>query len=211
MTQHEFDIAGLSDVGRKRSENQDHFLTADLRRQLVIRETDVPRRENSEMFGRQEGSLLVVADGMGGHRDGEIASRTAVEAAARYVLDMMHWFLKLSVDEEQDFVDELSDSLKSIQNKIYSKADTSDRRMGTTVTMAYILFPQMYVIHAGDSRCYMLRAGESSSDIAGELVQAANEAGGSDNISVVVCKISEPEQEDSSSSSSMDTTINELI
>ncbi|OYP31001.1 PP2C family protein-serine/threonine phosphatase [Rhodopirellula sp. MGV] len=151
-------IAGRSDVGKKRSENQDHYLIADLRRQLTIRDTDVDHSDcGNELFGCQEGHLLVVADGMGGHADGEKASRIAVEASARYVLDMMHWFLKLTVSEEDDFVDELSQCLIAIQEKLWSESTDGIRTMGTTVTMAYILPPKMYVVHAGDSRCYLIR------------------------------------------------------
>ncbi len=155
-----FDIFGASDIGQRRSENQDHFLVGELRRQLIIHQTDVPESETSPLFGCHEGRLLVVADGMGGHHGGEQASRTAVEASARYVLDMMQWFLKLSVDNEHDFEDELSNCLTSVQKQIWSQSGDTDRRMGTTVTMAYLLPPRMFIVHAGDSRCYLLRDGE---------------------------------------------------
>jgi serine/threonine protein phosphatase PrpC len=160
MAKVELDVSGDSDVGCIRSENQDHFLIADLRRQLTIRQTDLPENERDEMFGCCEGNLLIVADGMGGHNGGERASRTAVKSIAHYVLDMMHWFLKLSPDDEHDFVDELSDSLRVVQDRIWSQSDVSNRGMGTTVTMAYLLWPKMYIVHAGDSRCYLFRAGK---------------------------------------------------
>lgn len=159
MPDDSFDIFGASDIGKQRSENQDHFLVADLRRQLLVRQTDIPQTQHELLFGCQEGNLLVVADGMGGHEDGEVASRTAVESAAHYVLDMMHWFLKLSPGDEQDFEDELADCLKAIQRKIWAGGDSTNQRMGTTVTMAYLLWPRMFVVHAGDSRCYLHRAG----------------------------------------------------
>lgn len=155
-----FDIFGASDIGKKREENQDHFMVADLRRQLTVRQTDIPEKQNAELFGCQQGSLMVVADGMGGHQGGEHASHTAVEASAKYVLDMMQWFLKLSADDEQEFLDELSDCLKSVQKKLWSSGGPGGRRMGTTVTMAYLLWPRMFVVHAGDSRCYLLRDGQ---------------------------------------------------
>ncbi len=159
LSEKSFDIFGASDIGRERSENQDHFLVADLRRQLLVRQTDIPQAQHELLFGCQEGNLLVVADGMGGHQDGEVASRTAVESAAHYVLDMMHWFLKLSPGDEQQFEDELADCLKSIQRKIWAGGEAASQRMGTTVTMAYLLWPRMFVVHAGDSRCYLHRAG----------------------------------------------------
>jgi serine/threonine protein phosphatase PrpC len=160
MAKVELDVSGESDIGCTRSENQDHYLIADLRRQLTIRQTDLPENGGGEIFGCREGSLLIVADGMGGHNGGERASRTAVKASAHYVLDMMQWFLKLSPDNEQDFIDELSNSLRVVQDRIWSQNDATNRGMGTTVTMAYLLWPKLYVVHAGDSRCYLFRGGK---------------------------------------------------
>ncbi|MCD0458330.1 PP2C family protein-serine/threonine phosphatase [Roseiconus lacunae] len=171
------EVAGRSDVGQKRAENQDHFLIADLRRQLKIRDTNVAHDGcGNELFGCQEGHLLVVADGMGGHSNGEAASRIAIESSARYVLDMMQWFLKLTSTAEDDFVDELSQCLVSIQQKLWSQPRDGGRTMGTTVTMAYVIPPKMYVVHAGDSRCYLIRDGEvkqltTDHTVAQQLVQ----------------------------------------
>lgn len=153
------DIAGASDIGRNRNENQDHYLIAKLRRQLVICDSDVPCEVREAHYGCPEGRLLVVADGMGGHRDGERASRIAVTECARYILDLTHWFLKLSPDDEDDFLEELADSLLKIQDKIWLLGNGSERGMGTTVTMAYLVWPKLYLVHAGDSRCYLLRDG----------------------------------------------------
>ncbi len=154
-----FDIFGASDTGKRRTENQDHFLVAELRRHLLVLQTDIQAKQNEELYGCQEGSLLMVADGMGGHHGGEQASRTAVESSARYVLDMMQWFLKLSADNEQDFEDELSDCLRSVQEQVWTVGGSHGCRMGTTVTMAYVIWPRLFVVHAGDSRCYLLRDG----------------------------------------------------
>jgi len=155
-----FEVAGGSDVGRVRETNEDHFLIADLRRLLRVCETNVAHDQYDRLFGNLPGHLLVVADGMGGHHAGEVASSTAVESCARYVLDMMEWFLKLSDDHEKDFLEELTDCLKSVQRKIWRKANGDRDRMGTTVTMGYIVWPRMYLVHAGDSRCYLYRDGE---------------------------------------------------
>lgn len=153
------DIGGGSDIGRVRSENQDHFLIADLRRQLTVRASDLGDLYPDELFGHQEGRLLVVADGMGGMSDGELASRMAVRAAASYVLDMVHWFLKLSPGEEDHFESELSAALENIDRKIWTLGHDQRIQLGTTVTMAYVLWPQVYIVHAGDSRCYLHRSG----------------------------------------------------
>ncbi|MBB3210486.1 protein phosphatase [Rhodopirellula rubra] len=153
----ELDMAGGSDIGQRRSQNQDHFMIAELQRQLSVIATDVPLDSCCELYGSEPGHLLVVADGMGGHSDGELASSMAVQVCARYVLDMMHWFLKLSSKNGDEFLDELSYSLSSAQEALWEQSGSDEGRMGTTVTLAYILWPRMYVIHAGDSRCYVLR------------------------------------------------------
>jgi protein phosphatase len=75
---------------------------------------------------------------------------------------MTHWFLKLSHENEDDFKRELESSLQVIQESIFGSNEPVRRQMGTTVTMAYIVWPRMYVVHAGDSRCYLLRDGELS-------------------------------------------------
>ena len=154
------DLAGATDIGKARAENQDHFLIADMQRLLSIRDCSVPHDDCHRLFGSKPGRLLVVADGMGGHASGELASSTAIESCARYVLDMMQWFIKLSADNEDDFLSELSDCLAVIQRRLWSKGEDQTNRMGTTVTMAYVVFPRMYVVHAGDSRCYLYRDGE---------------------------------------------------
>lgn len=155
-----FDLAGASDIGLQRKQNQDHFLVAELRRVLSIIATDVPLANCNKLYGADPGQLLVVADGMGGHDDGEIASKRAVQACARYVLNMMEWFLKLSAQNVDDFVDELSECLNSAQQALWDEQATGELKMGTTLTLAYLLWPRMYVVHAGDSRCYVLRGGE---------------------------------------------------
>ncbi len=73
---------------------------------------------------------------------------------------MMHWFLKLSAQKEEDFTEELSLTLSSAQKSLWSQSESGSNRMGTTATLAYILWPRIYVIHAGDIRCYVLRDGQ---------------------------------------------------
>ncbi|NND96109.1 MAG: serine/threonine-protein phosphatase [Pirellulaceae bacterium] len=154
------DLAGGSDVGKKRSVNQDHFLIGNLKRLMSIEATNVSHDQCDRLCGNTTGQLMVVADGMGGHAGGELASSTAIESGVRYVLDMMHWFLKLSPDHEEEFEDELSDCLQSIQKTILGSSKGELKGLGTTFTMAYIVWPKMYVVHAGDSRCYLHRDGE---------------------------------------------------
>ena len=155
-----YNFAGASDIGLKRAENQDHFIVAELKRYLSVTSTDMPLDNCNALYGTEPGHLLVVADGMGGHDEGEVASRTAVKVCVRYVLDMMHWFLKLSATNEEDFVEELSECLTAAQQALSHGRVPSERSLGTTVTLVYIVSSRAYVIHAGDSRCYLMRDDE---------------------------------------------------
>jgi protein phosphatase len=98
---------------------------------------------------------------MGGQAAGERASSLAVQTLTRYTLNTMPWFFRLDPRHEDDLCDELTEALERCQAAV--QADSADRPdlqgMGTTLTMAYVLWPRLYLVHAGDSRCYLLRGG----------------------------------------------------
>jgi PPM family protein phosphatase len=112
------------------------------------------------LFGGSQGSLLLVADGMGGHAAGKQASTIAVQALEHYMLNTMPWFFRLQQCQETDLQDELRSAMEACQQSIETAASArpEQRGMGTTLTMAYILWPRLYVVHVGDSRCYLFRA-----------------------------------------------------
>ncbi|MCM2373279.1 PP2C family protein-serine/threonine phosphatase [Aporhodopirellula aestuarii] len=153
---------GLTDIGRRRTENQDQFLIAELRKSMLVQSTSLPIDDDMPLFGSATGQLLIVADGMGGHAAGRRASSVAMDQLITQMLNRMHWFLHLDRDHEEEFIDSLKDLLRQAHARILSEAATDDshRGMGTTLTLAYIVWPRMYVVHAGDSRCYLIRDGQ---------------------------------------------------
>jgi protein phosphatase len=155
------DCHGLTDRGQKRDNNEDQFLVADLSRSMLVHQTSLDLDDHTRLFGGTQGSLLLVADGMGGHAAGERASTLAVDGVARYVLNTMPWFFGLREDHEDDLREELVHAMGRCQERIEQEASAQAERhgMGTTLTMAYLLWPRLYVVHAGDSRCYVLRGG----------------------------------------------------
>jgi protein phosphatase len=153
------DCYGLTDRGRERPANEDHFLLADLSKSMLIHQTSLHLDDHTRLFGATQGRLLVVADGMGGHAAGERASALAVDTLARYILGTMPWFLRLQGDCEDDLQEELKVALGRCQERIEASARPEERGMGTTLTLAYIVWPQVYVVHVGDSRCYLMRGG----------------------------------------------------
>ena len=126
--------AGLTDIGRERSLNEDRFVLL-------------------PAF-----NVFVVADGMGGHQSGEVASRMAASTVATY--------FRTHADDagEAALSDKLRDAVREANTRIFSRGDDSrsHRGMGTTVVAA-AFSPKdatMHVVHAGDSRAYLFR-GES--------------------------------------------------
>ena len=154
---------GMTDVGQKRKTNQDQFLIAQLNKSMLVSSTSLPLDTQSRLFGGVQGQLLLVADGMGGHAAGETASSLAVDHLIGRLLNSVHWFFQVEHDCEEDFIDALKELLQDAHSRILEEA--SKRRdhqgMGTTLTMAHLVWPRMYVVHAGDSRCYLIRNGEA--------------------------------------------------
>jgi protein phosphatase len=155
------DCFGLTDAGKVRQVNEDQFLIADLNRSMLIHQTSLSHEDHTRLFGGSQGKLLLVADGMGGHAGGRRASALAVETITHYVLNTMPWFFRLHEAAGPDLDEDLRAALEQCQKRIEEAArvDPQRSRMGTTLTMAYLLWPRLYVVHAGDSRCYLHRGG----------------------------------------------------
>jgi serine/threonine protein phosphatase PrpC len=158
----QMDSFGLSDVGRQRETNEDHFLVADLNKSLRVHTTSLKLDDETRIYGGSQGKLLVVADGMGGEAEGERASTIAVDQVAAYVLNSLGWCFRLEENSELDFEEHLREALKSCQDSIHTASleHPDMRSMGTTMTMVYIVWPRAFVVHVGDSRCYLLRDGQ---------------------------------------------------
>jgi serine/threonine protein phosphatase PrpC len=111
-------------------------------------------RQGNEDSGFFSPQLIAVADGMGGHAAGEVASRIAVQ-----VLQSLAPAL-VSADIDEDSVEDLlMHSLHSIDSEIslVTDEDIEKRGMGTTLTALLIRDKYISLLHVGDSRCYRLR------------------------------------------------------
>jgi protein phosphatase len=157
--QTQMDVYGLTDSGRRRSTNEDHYLLADLNKSLRVHNTSLKLDDETRIYGGSQGKLLIVADGMGGEPEGERASTIAVDQLATYVLNSLSWCFRLEENSEHDFEEHLKEALKSCQESIHRASDDHPemKSMGTTMTMVYIVWPRAFVVHVGDSRCYLLK------------------------------------------------------
>ncbi len=153
------DSFGLTDIGCVRESNQDQFLIADLCKTAVIEHTSLGFEGQCEWLGAPRAKLMMVADGMGGHTGGERASCMAIEGIVQYLLTNLHWPLYCSKSHEHRFFDGLKSALEFSQSKIQSVAQVipEQSKMGTTLTLGWMVWPYAYMIHVGDSRAYLFR------------------------------------------------------
>ena len=137
----EVKISGKTDVGMKRNHNEDNFY-------LV-----------------EEEKLFLVADGMGGHASGEVASELAVKTVADF-------FARTKNDEDVTWPYKMDKSRTLEENKIAtgiklanlrifetSTSDSTKKGMGTTFVGIFFHGDKCYIAHVGDSRIYRIRAG----------------------------------------------------
>ncbi len=111
-------------------------------------------RQGNEDSGFVSPQLIAVADGMGGHAAGEVASRIAVQ-----VLQSLTETLTSTEIDEDSVEDLLMHSLHSIDLEIsvVTNEEIEKRGMGTTLTALLIRDDYISLLHVGDSRCYRLR------------------------------------------------------
>ena len=158
---------GISDAGPVRSNNEDCFLTDD------------------------ELSLYVVADGMGGHAAGEVASRLAVESIERFVRrsqDPGDFSWPCGIDPALSYTgNRLRTAIYLANRRVYRVADEHDdyTGMGTTVVCALLSGAQLTIGHVGDSRLYLLSGGRLTAQTRDDT-WAATVLGGDGNASHIV-------------------------
>lgn len=150
------DSAGVTDIGRARSTNEDAYLIATLQRSLVVHDASPEAR--GWFAGEPAGTLIVVADGMGGQGGGDLASSTAINAVTRYLLNVMSWTRASSGRTSLSGVRTQLSSALLVGDEVVKRAGarSGTPQMGTTLTMALVQWPLLYVAHVGDTRCYLL-------------------------------------------------------
>jgi len=132
--------AGGQSVGKQRELNEDSL--------LAITSTMAGNSGNLP-FG-----LYIIADGMGGHQFGEVASNAAIRTVAGYVLRKFHSYLfQIKTDTmDESFQEIMLAAVSEAQRAIQREAPGS----GTTLTAALVLGQQITVAHVGDSRAYFV-------------------------------------------------------
>lgn len=107
-------------------------------------------------LGITAGGLYAVADGMGGHSSGEIASDLAIKTLQAHC--MYHLFARSDISP----LAVLAAAFDEANKRIIEEAGSAELRgMGTTLTAVLVIGEDMYVAHVGDSRCYIINSRET--------------------------------------------------
>jgi serine/threonine protein phosphatase PrpC len=131
------DVAQLTDVGRKREHNEDNMAYV------------IPKDQQVMAI---KGALFIVADGMGGHAAGEVASEIAVDTISNAYYQ----------DDSDDVTTSLVQAIRRANAAIHQRAAENMLRsgMGTTCVAAVLRGNMAYIANVGDSRAYLSRAGQ---------------------------------------------------
>lgn len=155
-------VAGCAvDIGRKRSKNEDVAVTVDV--------------EPEAGDASRAVSLYAVADGMGGHNAGEVASKMAVDTALQQMVG--HWKQDSDLSRES-YKKWLQKAVQVANQKIYAINNEDRNGMGTTLVMAMVVDQDAFIVNIGDSRAYQISP-EGMSQITTDhsVVQGLIEAG----------------------------------
>ena len=127
-------VFAKTDIGKAREKNQDYY--------YVSEDTDVPR-------------IYILADGMGGYKGGEVASKLATESVKKYIENNFSNIIK----EKEEILKLIASAVEYANMVVYekSKEDKELEGMGTTLEVCVIYNNKAYIGHVGDSRVYRIR------------------------------------------------------
>ena len=128
-------IYSKTDIGMHRSMNQDSLFVSEA--------------------GPKGLTLCILADGMGGYKGGEIASKVAITAVSKFILDQFESKPK----DKESLLSLVGDAIEFANSAIYEESEQDEelQDMGTTIEVVMIYKNKLYIGHIGDSRIYRIR------------------------------------------------------
>lgn len=164
----ELDLFGLTHPGKVRKENQDHFLVCTVHPEVVVHGTSLPSIDRLPLRGERLATLMLVADGVGGSAAGGEASQLATETITGYVSSTLRSYHAAGSSGEHEFYEALraaaleAHEAVSVEGASRAGSHPGSGSMATTLTLAIAVWPWMYVVQVGDSRCYRYTRGTLS-------------------------------------------------
>jgi PPM family protein phosphatase len=172
------DSFGLTDVGRVRGHNEDHFLIATVSKSVDVQHTSLSSEALATRFGAASGHLFAVADGVGGRPDGDVASERTVAAVLGYVGQAAACFQGLNATSEHQLLGKLEETVQAVHEGLLTEYGKPPKKIpATTLTLVLLVWPRAYLVHIGDSRAYVRRRGRlqrlTTDQTFGEYMQSA--------------------------------------
>lgn len=155
----EIDVFGMTDPGRVRKVNADHFLVASFHRAVQVHHTSV-EEDLGPTRTQNRGFMMIVADGVGGSPNAGEGSAEAVKAMVQHLLHATELTSSLVLLDESDAAEQLRVAVMEAHAALLRKGEAEGRRPATTLTMFAGFWPRVFIVNAGDSRYYRLRNGK---------------------------------------------------
>lgn len=154
------DVFGMTDRGQVRPTNEDQFVVAELNRALVVHHSSFPASQGECICDAAQGLVLGVADGVASRGAGKLASAVALDALCAYALRLMPWIVPAHADAELGLAPEFEAAVHEAEARMQRVAmrKEQDPGLATTLTLAYVVWPKVFVVHVGKSRAYKANA-----------------------------------------------------
>lgn len=137
------EFCAMTDVGRRREHNEDSYLTIHF--------------ERCHLDKTESLAILAVADGMGGHTAGEVASKLCLQVFGSHLLNAIQDWVNFG---EPEWHEALKSAAVEANRQVFAEAQVMRNNMGTTLTVAVLCGNKAFFANVGDSRSYLLQGGK---------------------------------------------------
>ena len=154
------DVSAETHPGRVRPDNEDQFFVSQLTRSMETILTSLPQG-GVPARADEINYVMAVADGMGGHAAGEVASRMVISALVSLALDIPDWFFRIDPAHAPEIERRTRETVRAVASQVLKvgREDEALHGMGSTLTAARSFGDDLLIVHVGDSRAYLYRDG----------------------------------------------------
>lgn len=154
---------GISCRGEPPPENEERFLTATFGRWAHVAQSNVTTNAGRlrEVLTAGQGHLIMVADGMGGHAHGTLASQVVLDSLFSHIVTRSDWAAHPAIAADR-VLEDLRRAIEHAQRRlawVALRKGLAAAQVGTTALVGVIAWPLLLLAHVGDSRCYLHRSG----------------------------------------------------
>ncbi len=153
------DTCGVTHPGKVRETNEDQFFVATLQKTLDLLHTSLEQVTAFDEVQKSKAYWFVAAEGVSTTGGGRRASGTAVQSLVTYISRTMGCFYGYDIDSEHEFIEQLEGAVQHAHESVLAEFSSKGKGPATTLTIATMMWPRVYLIHVGDSRAYYLRKG----------------------------------------------------